>query len=152
MKIFFASDHAGVELKSLLIQSLKTTQFSKPLEVIDLGPTTQDSVDYPDFADQLCRELKNKDVDQARGVLICGSGIGMSIRANRYPWIRAALVQSDDLTRLSREHNNSNVLCLGARFAPVHSAQQWIKTFLTTDFSGGRHEKRVEKLSQKISS
>ena len=134
--IAIASDHAGFELKSALIR-----MFS---DVTDLGPATKDSVDYTDFANKLCEWVLAG--ENRRGVLICGSGIGMSIAANRHPGIRAALVDNPELVMLARQHNEANVLCLGARFMTEELAQACLHTFLRTEFEGGRHQKRVEKL------
>lgn len=138
--IAISSDHAGVELKSQLVAFLKTLD----MNVIDLGPHTMDSVDYPDFANHLCANLLEGLA--GRGILICGSGIGMSIAANRHPHIRAALVQTPEVAGLSRQHNDANVLCLGARFVDTETAKACVKTFLTTKFEGGRHANRVAKL------
>jgi ribose 5-phosphate isomerase B len=138
--IAIASDHAGVELKA----SLKKTAEILGYSVVDLGPSDHTSVDYPDFANKLCEwVLQGKD---RQGVLICGSGIGMSIAANRHKGIRAALVQSTEAAKLSRQHNNANVLCIGARLVDEPIAQGCLTHFLQTDFEGGRHENRVNKL------
>ena len=110
MNIFIASDHAGLDLKNKTIQFLKSENF----KVSDLGPFDATSVDYPDYADQVCKSLKDHPSDI--GILICGTGQGMCLRANKYPHIRAALVYSNEISQLSREHNNANVICLGARF------------------------------------
>ena len=134
--IAIASDHAGVELKSSLIHVLGNAT--------DLGPSTTDSVDYPDYANKLCEWVLSG--ENRRGVLICGSGIGMSIAANRHAGIRAALVNSPELAMLARQHNDANVLCLGARFVSQEAAQACLHTFLRTEFEGGRHAARVEKL------
>ncbi len=139
-KILIASDHGGFELKEFLIKELTNLNFS----IIDLGcNNSKDSVDYPDFAKKLCKKLKNE-----IGILICGSGIGISIAANRFSNIRAALCQSVKLAALSRMHNDANVLCLGARIISQKTALNITKKFLNTKFEGGRHEKRVAKLSK----
>lgn len=139
-KILIASDHAGFELKEFLIKELTNLNLS----IIDLGCSdSKDSVDYPDFAKKLSKKLKNE-----FGILICGSGIGISIAANRFPHIRAALCHNTKLAKLSREHNNANVLCLGARIISNKTALNITKKFLNTKFEGGRHEKRVSKLSK----
>jgi len=140
--IFIAADHAGFTLKSQLLATFPN------LEWKDLGPANTDSVDYPDYADFLAVELKK--FPEALGVLICGSGQGMAIRANRYPHIRAGLCFSEEMARLSRAHNNANVLCLGSRFTDIELAKKILDVFLNTPFEGGRHERRVHKLTQKI--
>lgn len=145
MNIYIASDHAGLELKNHVIQILK----SENLNIIDLGPHDITSVDYPDYADKVCQSLKNTTADF--GILICGSGQGMSLRANKYSHIRAALVYSDEIAILSREHNNANVICLGARFCTPENAENWIKIFINTKFSEGRHAVRVAKLGCPVS-
>jgi ribose 5-phosphate isomerase B len=138
MKIFIASDHAGVELKQAVINYLKSLKH----EVVNLGTDSADSVDYPDYANKLALELKQDDL----GVLICGSGVGVSIAANRHKHIRAALCATTKTAELSRQHNNANVLCLGARVTDEKTALEIVQKFFTTSFEGGRHQKRVEKL------
>ena len=144
MKIYLASDHAGVDLKKYLIDELSKSH--KDNEYIDLGPNSKDSVDYPDYAHPLCEKVLEDDRD--RGVLICGSGQGMSISANKHQGIRAALVWNKEIAQLSREHNNSNVLVLGERFSPKEDALEFTKVWLDTDFAGGRHERRVNKIDR----
>ena len=149
MKILIASDHAGTEFKSSLVNWLRSIHH----EVIDYGPETNDSVDYPDFADKVCRNLKTiEDTPEFSefGILICGSGQGMALRANKYPKIRAALVYSSEIAKLSREHNNANVICIGARFCDLNQAKEWIEIFKSTKFSQGRHQSRVAKVSAPI--
>jgi ribose 5-phosphate isomerase B len=138
--IAIASDHAGFDLKAQLKQELAAMGF----ETLDLGPDSTASVDYPDFADRLAAALK--DGQAKRGVLICGTGIGISMAANRHRHIRAALVHDVTGARLTRQHDNANVLCLGARLIGADVAKDCLKVFLTTDFEGGRHENRVAKL------
>lgn len=133
------SDHAGLELKSHLMKTLPS------LPWLDLGTKHGESVDYPDFADQVCLQVNPP---TRIGLLICGSGQGMAIRANRYPHVRAALCWHDEIARLARAHNDANVLCLGARTMDFKACERILTTFLTTDFEGGRHAPRVEKLSQ----
>lgn len=145
MKIHIASDHAGIELKAKLINSLKHN-----FEILDHGPGTPDSVDYPDFADKVCRNLKTQDNQPTLnefGILICGSGQGMALRANKFAAIRAALVYNDEIAKLSREHNNANIICIGARFCDFDSALKWIRIFAETPFAQGRHQTRVAKVS-----
>lgn len=139
--IAFASDHAGVDLRLHLCGLVKGWGYS----VLDLGPPAGESVDYPDYADKLAAELK-ADV-ASRGVLICGSGIGISIAANRHAHIRAALVSDSLSARLAREHNDANVIALGARLIGPDLAADAVKQFLMTGFDGGeRHARRVAKL------
>ena len=136
--LYIASDHAGFKLKSYLIESLKG------YNICDLGTNSEDSVDYPDFA----RLLSNKiQTERDFGILICGSGVGISIAANRFDHIRAALCCEEEVARLAREHNNANVISLGARFVTVEKALSLCNVFLQTDFVGGRHQLRVDKLS-----
>lgn len=149
MNIYLASDHAGFELKEKIKAHLLQNSIYKNYQINDLGPTDTTSVDYPDYADLVCQALKNDDL--AYGILICGSGQGMSIRANKYPFIRAALVYNDEIAKLSREHNNANVICMGARFCTETEASRWVSLFLQTHFAGGRHETRVAKLACPVS-
>ena len=139
--IFLASDHAGCQLKAEVVAYL--TQAGH--EVTDLGTDGSASVDYPDFGYKLAAALK--DQTEARGIAICGSGIGISIAANRYSWIRAALVHDVTNARLCREHNDANVLALGERVVGVIQAIDCVQAFLDTPFAGGRHQKRIDKLS-----
>ncbi len=138
--VSIASDHAGVELKEVLKQELSALGCN----VSDLGPNDTASVDYPDYATKLTDWIKNN--PDAAGVLICGSGIGMSIAANRHKHIRAALVSTPEQAALARQHNNANVICVGARQISEQNARACIKTFFTTAFEGGRHAGRVDKL------
>ncbi len=138
--IAIASDHAGFDLKALLKQELATLGF----EPLDLGTDSASSVDYPDFADRLADALKAGKAK--RGVLICGTGIGISIAANRHRHVRAAVIHDVTSARLTRQHNNANVLCLGARLTGTDVAKDCLRVFLTTDFEGGRHQNRVAKL------
>lgn len=138
--IFIASDHAGLDLKRHLLNRYPHLPFK------DLGTMNGDSVDYPDYADRVCRELEGRVAD-ACGILICGSGQGMAIRANRFKWIRAALCWSEEVAALAREHNDANVLCLGGRLLTFPMAEKIFDTFLSTPFAGGRHQGRVDKLN-----
>lgn len=140
-KIFISSDHAGYDLKELILQ-----EFSKlNISIVDLGcDSAEKSVDYPDFAKKLSKEIK---AESDFGILVCGSGIGISIAANRFKHIRAALCHNAKSAKLSRQHNNANVICLGSRLTPEKTALNCIKTFLNTEFEDGRHAKRVKKLS-----
>jgi len=139
--IAIAADHGGVELKVILKEDLADLGY----EVLDLGTDGPDSVDYPDFAETLIGAIR--DGRAARGVLICGSGIGMSIAANRHREIRAALVHDNLSARLARQHNDANVLVMGGRFIGPEVARDCLRAFLTTEFDGGRHERRVAKMS-----
>jgi ribose 5-phosphate isomerase B len=138
--LLIAADHAGVELKAVL----KAEAAAAGWQVVDLGTDSLERVDYPVFADKLCAALL---AGQGRfGVLICGSGIGMSIAANRFKGIRAALCHDDTTARLARQHNDANVLCLGARTLSLETARDCLRTFLEAGFEGGRHQQRVELL------
>ena len=143
-KIFIASDHAGFDFKNKIYEYLKSD-----FDIEDLGSTSEASVDYPDFADLVCQKLISN--PSAYGILICGSGQGMAIRANKYPFIRAALIYNDDLAKLSREHNDANVICIGSRYCSLEDAKNWATLFLNTPFAGGRHESRVAKIGSSIS-
>jgi ribose 5-phosphate isomerase B len=145
MKIVIGSDHAGFSLKQTCIHQLQRDRH----EVIDCGTNTEESCDYPDFAHEVaCQVAADKTI---KGILICGSGIGMSMAANRHPGIRAALCRNALEARLSREHNDANILVLGARLTGADHAADCLKTFLATDFAGGRHEQRVKKIDSKHS-
>jgi len=135
-KIFIASDHAGYEMKTAL-----KDHFSS---FIDLGTNSIDSVDYPDFAHKLTNEVLNN--DESLGILICGTGVGMSIAANRSQGIRAGLVNSVEVARLIRQHNDANVLVIPGRFMDNEEARNCVKVFIDTQFEAGRHQKRVEKI------
>lgn len=145
--VFFACDHAGIDYKNMLI-SFSQENFPS-LQIDDLGAYSEESVDYPDYACALADKIK--DMPQALGILICGSGVGISIAANRFPFIRAALCTDGLTARLSRQHNDANVLCMGSRLIGIDSAKDCLRSFLTTPFEGGRHQKRVDKLAQCLS-
>ena len=138
--IAIASDHGGFELKTLLVPYLHELGF----EVIDLGTNSTKSVDYPDYATKMSEWILANPTQ--KGILICGSGIGISIAANRYSHIRGALCHDGLTARLSRQHNDANVLCLGARIIGVETAKNCVYEFLNTEFEGGRHAARVRKL------
>ncbi len=135
-----ASDHAGVELKSVLAKDLESMGF----KVLDLGTNGDASVDYPDFGHAMAEAVTDGRV--AAGAVVCGTGIGISIAANRHPGVRAALVHDDFTARMSRQHNDANILALGARAVSEKVARDALKTFFSTEFEGGRHERRVKKL------
>ncbi len=137
-----ACDHAGYELKQLVINYLKDDGF----DVKDFGTFSSDSCDYPDFAHQLGSAV-NKG-DYARGIVICGSGNGVQMTVNKYPNVRCALCWNIEIAHLARQHNDANVLSLPARFIPADLAIKIVDEFLNTPFEGGRHQRRVEKISQ----
>ncbi len=138
--IAIASDHAGYDLKTTLARELAEMGY----DVLDLGTDGTQSVDYPDFAAALAKVVRAGEAE--RGVLICGTGIGMAMAANRHPGVRAAVCWDETSARLTREHNDANVLALGARLLGTEVAKDCLRTFLTTDFAGGRHVGRVAKI------
>lgn len=139
MKIAIASDHAGYALKSFLLQRLA----ERDVMLLDLGCHSEDAVDYPDYGRRMADALRS---DAERGILICGSGIGISMAANRFSHVRAAVVSEPLSARLSREHNNANVLCLGGQLVGKWMALECVTVFLNTDFATGKHSARVEML------
>lgn len=139
--IAIASDHGGFELKTVLKDELA----ARGVAVVDLGTDGPDSVDYPDFAAAVAKALRDKRADA--GILVCGTGIGISIAANRYPDIRAALVHDAFTARMARRHNDANVLVMGGRTIGSEVAKDCLAVFLDTEFEGGRHARRVAKLS-----
>ncbi len=140
MKIAIGSDHAGFELKEDLRQYLN----ERNMEVVDLGTSDPSPVDYPDIGSRVAEKISRGEIE--RGLLICGSGIGMSIVANRFPGVRAALCYGVEGARISREHNDANVLVLGARMTGKDLAKEIIRVWLKSDFLGGRHEGRLNKI------
>jgi ribose 5-phosphate isomerase B len=141
MRIALGADHAGVTLKD----DIRAFLDARGLAYTDFGTHSADSVDYPDFAAAVARGVAAGEYD--RGLLFCGSGIGMAISANKVPGIRAASVTDEVSARLSREHNDANVLALGARLTPPEEARRLVTIFLETPFAGGRHQRRVDKIS-----
>ena len=141
MRIAIASDHAALDLKAELVQWLG----EQGHDVSDLGPHSPDSVDYPDFGYKVAEAVASGEAE--RGVALCGSGIGISIAVNRHPGARCALVSEPLSAALSREHNDANVVALGARLTGVEMARACVAAFLATPFAGGRHQRRVDKLS-----
>ena len=139
-KICIASDHAGFQLK----ESIKDSLINKNISIIDLGPMNKNSVDYPDYAKRVSNRVKSKKSDV--GILVCGSGIGMSISANKTKGIRAAVCYNSTSTRLSRQHNDANIIALGSRLTKKKTALQLVTIFLKTKFEGGRHLRRVKKI------
>lgn len=141
MKIVLANDHAGFDLKDALKRWLREDGY----EVLDLGCYSAQSVDYPDFAHKLAEEVAENDGKEL-GLLICGSGNGVCITANKHQKIRAALAWLPEIAALARQHNNANVLCLPARFITETQAKEIVNAYLSAQFEGGRHERRVEKI------
>lgn len=144
MKIYLASDHAGLKLKDYLAGALKETGMS----VVDLGTSNSEKVDYTDFAVSLCKQIINDQT--AKGILVCGSGIGMSMMANRIKGIRAAVCVNEYMAEMAVRHNNANVLCLGERIVGAELARNIIMQFLNSKFEGGRHQGRVSQLDKTI--
>ena len=144
MRIAIASDHAALELKAALVQWLGEAGH----EVSDLGPHDASSVDYPDYGYALSRAVASGEAE--RGVALCGSGIGISIAVNRNPACRCALVSEPLSARLSREHNDANVIAMGARLIGIEMAKACLEAFLSTPFGGDRHQRRVDKLSNPV--
>lgn len=140
-RIAIGGDHAGYYYKEKLVHWLQSQGYT----VKDFGPFSADSADYPDFVHPLATAVENGEFDF--GILICGSGQGVCITANKHQKIRAALCWDRDLAALTRQHNNANVLCLAARFTAYELTESIAQTFLTTDFEGGRHQRRVDKIS-----
>jgi ribose 5-phosphate isomerase B len=139
-KIFISSDHAGFKLK----EAIKIYLLKKKLSFYDLGPNSDDSVDYPDFAHKVARKVKTNRNNV--GILVCGSGMGMNITANRHKNIRAVQCFNLESTKLSRLHNDANVITLGSRLLSKKNALNYVNVFLNTKFEGGRHSKRIKKI------
>ena len=137
--IYIASDHAGFPLKEEILKL-------RNLNLVDLGTNTSQSVDYPDFASKLVKKILDK--EGSKGILICGSGVGMAIAANRNPKIRAGLAFNSEVAKLMRQHNNANILVLPGRFIDVQEALKCVDNFLSNNFESGRHEERVNKLGK----
>jgi ribose 5-phosphate isomerase B len=136
--IVIASDHAGVDLKSQVVELIAEAG----LDIRDLGPADTTSVDYPDFAHAVAEAVARGEAE--RGILICGTGIGMSLAANRHPQVRAALCHDAFTAEMARRHNDANVLCIGARSTGPGVVEQMVRIFLETTFEGGRHQQRVD--------
>jgi len=139
-KIVIGSDHAGFEYKEAIKQYLVKNN----VEIIDVGTHSTESCDYPDYAHAAAREIESGNVEV--GILICGSANGVAITANKHQEIRAALCWQNEIASLARLHNDTNIICLPARFVTIDEAEEMVHTFLTTEFEGGRHQKRVEKI------
>jgi len=138
--VAIAADHAGFELKSVLAEEIASLGYN----LVDLGTNGPDSVDYPDFGHKAARAITDGAADL--GVIVCGTGIGISMAANRHPGIRAAVCHDTVSARLARQHNDANVLALGARLIGVEVAKDCVRTFLATEFEGGRHARRIAKI------
>ena len=145
MNIILANDHAGTSLKNEIKKVLENKGYS----VINLGCDTEESVDYPDFAHPLAEKISNN--QNLKGIIICGSGIGVSMSANKHKSVRSALCWNKETAKLSRSHNNANVLSLPARVLKKKEAIEMVEIFLNTEFEGGRHERRVDKINKKNS-
>jgi len=142
MKYFIGADHAGIDIKTYVKELFEGLGH----EVIDLGPNTKDRVDYPDFAAKVCEEvLKNED---SKGILICGSGIGMSMAANKFDGIRAALCHNEYSAQMAREHNDANIICIGERVSGYGMVEAIVNAWNNASFAGGRHVGRVEKINK----
>ncbi|HEY3933091.1 MAG TPA: ribose 5-phosphate isomerase B [Gemmatimonadales bacterium] len=139
-RIPIGADHAGFEMKAMLADELRAQGF----DVEDVGSNTTQPSDYPDYAHVVAREIVEGEAN--RGILLCGSGLGMSYAANRHPGIRAAVVWSPEIARLARQHNDANVLVLPSRYLDDGTAREIVRTFLNTPFEGGRHIKRIAKI------
>jgi ribose 5-phosphate isomerase B len=140
--VFIASDHGGLELK----ESIKSFLKNRRIEVCDLGTDNGDSVDYPDFGEKVGRAVSRGEAEQ--GILVCGTGIGMSIVANKFPGVRAALVWDEYTARMSKVHNNANILVMGGRVQQPEKACKMVEVWLDAVFEGGRHQGRIDKITQ----
>lgn len=140
MKIAIGNDHAGTEYKVAIVEYLQ----SKGIEVLNFGTDSLDSVDYPDFVHPVASRVNDKQVDL--GILVCGTGNGVAMTANKYQNVRAGLCWNKEIVQLIKEHNNANILCLPARFTSIAQAIEMVKTYLETEFLGGRHANRIGKI------
>lgn len=140
MKIAIGNDHAGTDYKNTISDYLKKEGY----EVINYGTNTNDSVDYPDFVHPVANDVENSNVDF--GIIICGSGNGANMTANKHQKVRSALCWTKEITELARQHNNANILSIPARFTSELQAIEMVQVFLNTDFEGGRHQNRVDKI------
>lgn len=141
MRVFLGSDHAGFEMK----EALKPYLRQRGIDVTDVGADSEESVDYPDYAEKVARAVSEGRAD--RGVLVCGSGIGMAMAANKVPGVRAAMVTDPELAKMMRLHNDGNVVTLGGRYIPLQTAEEILDAFFDTKFEGGRHQRRVDKIA-----
>ena len=143
MKISIGNDHAGPEYKKAIVKMLEANGH----QVTNYGTDTSDSVDYPDFAHLVANDVENKTADL--GVIICGSGNGIAITANKHQGVRAALCWIKEIAALARQHNDANIISIPARYTSVNQAVEMVETFISTPFEGGRHQKRVDKIACK---
>jgi ribose 5-phosphate isomerase B len=141
MKIAIGNDHAGPDYKFAILEYLKKEGY----EVINHGTDSIDSVDYPDFANPVAKAVNNGEV--SFGILVCGSANGVAMTANKYPKVRAGVCWTQEIVSLSRQHNDANILCIPARYTSIPQAVKMVQTFLNTEFEGGRHKTRVDKIS-----
>lgn len=141
MKYFIGADHAGIDIKAYVKKLFE----ARGHEVVDLGPNTKDRVDYPDYAAKVCESVLAE--EGSKGILICGSGIGMSMAANKFDGIRAALCHNEYSAKMAREHNDANVICMGERVSGFGMVEAIIDSWNNASFEGGRHEGRVEKIN-----
>ena len=139
MKIAIGCDHAGFMLKKFILDRL-----GDKYKFIDVGTDSNESVDYPDYASRVAEAILDGEADV--GILVCGTGIGMCITANKYPGVYAALVYSDETARMAKRHNNANVICLGGRVVSFENAVRWVEIWLSEEFEGGRHLRRIDKI------
>lgn len=142
MKLAIASDHGGFSLKQTIVKLLQ----SKGVEYLDLGVSSEESVDYPDFAMQVAEKVSRGEVDV--GILVCGTGIGMAIAANKFKGVRAAVVTDVYTAKMSKEHNNANVIALGGRVLDEAQAKEMVSAWLESKYEGGRHERRLQKIKE----
>jgi ribose 5-phosphate isomerase B len=140
--LVIGSDHGGLEMKA----AIKSALVARGVEVEDFGTDSGDSVDYPDFAEKVAGAVSRKDVEL--GILICGTGIGMSIVANKFPGVRAALATDEFMAQMAREHNNANILVLGGRVLDEDNAIKMVNVWLDTEYEGGRHQRRLDKIAK----
>lgn len=139
MNLYIGSDHAGYQHKKTIIKYLK----SKKIKIVDIGPQTEESVDYPEYAHKVCEKIKEKN----KGILICGSGNGISMAANKHKNIRAAICWNKKIAELARKHNDANILSIPARFINEKETIEILNIFLKTEFEGGRHQRRINKIN-----
>jgi len=139
--VLVASDHGAIALRKAVVELLR----SRGIEASELGPQDGESADYPDFGEKVARAVSGGQAE--RGILMCGTGIGMSIVANKFPGVRAALITDDFTAQMSKEHNNANIIVMGGRILTVEQACRLVQIWLDTPFEGGRHQRRLEKIS-----
>lgn len=140
MKIAIGNDHAGPDYKFEIIKFLK----SKNISVENYGTNSESSVDYPDFVHPVAKAVNDKEADL--GILVCGSGNGVCMTANKYEKVRAGIAWNDEIVKLMKLHNNANILCIPARFVSINETLNFVELFITTDFEGGRHQNRIDKI------